>query len=405
MMTNKSELFSAIRLSMSSGTLKKLTLSKPDGGTFARISGRLCLIHGEDTLAIEASFSDGKILHRSHPLSDLTDDFLTSLLLSYKQLNLVTAVGDAEYKRGKSGTESYLRVSPLLRKLESLTPDKKGFFKKEIAMSLDRKKNYILSGNEPFLKELGISDQTGRIHDKKQAKYRQINRFLEHVEEVYSALPQEGSLLVYDLCCGKSYLSFAVYHYLAYVKKREVEMLGIDQKTDVIAFCQKTANAVGFTGMHFHAGDIRQTPHDRHAHLVISLHACDIATDIVLDTAASLSADVILSTPCCHRYFEDKIKAPSLAFMTDQPFLRHKLNETLTDALRTVRLSSLGYRVTAVELTDPDDTPKNTLLRAIRQPHFDPTSKEAARLRTEYAALLTALFDEYDSLLPEVSPK
>ena len=392
------ELYTAIRLAMEKGAFKKLVLSKPTGGYPARITGRLCHLRGETTLSTESPLAGGKVLHKNYPLSSLHEETLTALLAPYRQINLITAVGDGEYKRAESGRETYIGLAALLKKLSAYTA------LSTADISIDRKKNYLLSGKEPFLSALGISDKTGRIYDKKQAKFRQINRFLEHVEDIYHFLPTDGTLCVLDLCCGKSYLSFAVYYYFTHIKHRETLLLGIDRKEDVIAACSEIAEKAGFSGMRFVAGDIRDTESTLRPHLVMSLHACDIATDIVLDTAARLSAEVILSTPCCQKYFEDKLSAPALSFLLSHPFLRHKLNETVTDALRTLRLASLGYKVTVSELTDPDDTPKNTLLRAVRRKDFDKNGETAKRLSEEYRRTLLFLFGTDRDFITEVTP-
>ena len=142
-------------------------------------------------------------------------------------------------------------------------------------------------------------------------------------------------------------------------------MLGIDLKDDVMIFCNEKAAELGFSGMRFITDDITNTPADIKPDMVISLHACDIATDIVLDTAAKLSAKVILSTPCCHRELSTKICAPELKFVTKYPKLKRSICDSLTDALRLARLEALGYEVNATELVDPEDTPKNTLIRAV----------------------------------------
>ena len=143
-------------------------------------------------------------------------------------------------------------------------------------------------------------------------------------------------------------------------------MLGIDLKRDVIDWCSALAKELSWDGMRFIYDDIRNTPRDVSPDMVISLHACDVATDIVLDTAIELGAKIILSTPCCHRYLNDKIKAAELSFVTEYPHLKNKLCEAITDAIRIARLTSFGYKVSALELTDPENTPKNTLIRAVR---------------------------------------
>ena len=290
-------------------------------------------------------------------------EHIASLLLEYRQANLITTLGEVEWHISSGGKEALLGGEKLLRKLNGEAPA----FEKAI-QSLDNKKEYMLSGSEDFLIALGISDKSGRVHDKKQAKYRQINRFLELIEDIYPRLKADGELTVYDLCCGKSYLSFAVYYYFTAIKRRSIKMLGIDLKRDVILWCDGLSKSLGYTGMSFIHGDIKtSTPTGVTPDMVISLHACDIATDIVLDHATSLGAGVILSTPCCHRYIDERIATPELSFLTEYPKLRRKLGEVLTDGIRMARLSAEGYAVTAIELVDPDDTPKNTLIRAIKE--------------------------------------
>lgn len=344
--------------------LQKIVFSRPLGDGAKKISARLVAHRGQRILACEYSLSGDTVSQKNLREGELCD-FLKETTSSYRQVNVITALGECEYKLSKSGSAVFLGVDKLKRKLD-------GSAAFEVSLdTLDRQKKRILSGNEEFLIRLGISDKSGRVHDKRQGKFRQINRFLEYVEEAYPRLKTDGELYILDLCCGKSYLSFAVYYYLTEVKKRSVRMLGIDLKRDVIDFCQATANELSFFGMRFIVDDVRNTPADIAPDMVISLHACDVATDVVLYHAVRLSAKVILSTPCCHKELSDKIDSQSLAFVTKYPKLRGKLCEAITDALRLELLASHGYEVSATELTDPDDTPKNTLLRAYKTSSFD----------------------------------
>lgn len=375
--------------------IRKLVFSRPREGEITKVSGRLCAHRGVGILALEYALPGNTVSHKNLRREELVGE-LERLLDIYSQANLLTTMGDIEWKISTSGKCALLGAEKLQRKLDGDAPA----FEKAI-QELDTRKNYILQGNETFLIKLGISDKSGRVHDKKQGKFRQINRFLEHIETVYASLPQDGRLTVYDLCCGKSYLSFAVYYYLYEIKHREVELLGIDLKRDVIAWCSATAAELGFVGMRFVCDDVRNTPEGRIPHMVISLHACDIATDIVIDRAAELGADIILSTPCCHKYLNDRIAAPQLSFITRYPHLRNKLCEAATDALRLARLRSCGYDVAAPELTDPDDTPKNTLLRAVKRKNMKAGELEA--LRREYDELLTFLLgDGKDKYLKDI---
>ena len=171
-------------------------------------------------------------------------------------------------------------------------------------------------------------------------------------------------------------------------------MLGIDLKRDVIEFCKDMSESMGFGGLHFVTDDITNTPKDIVPDMVISLHACDIATDIVLDTAVKLNAKIILSTPCCHNNLASKIDCDALAFVTSYGKLKGKLCESLTDALRLAKLSAFGYDVSATELVDPEDTPKNTLLRAVKRRGY------SEKLYNEYIGMLKFLLsDKYTEYL------
>ena len=384
-MKNTSDFLTVLELAFSTETLKKLIFSRPASGEIKKISCRLCAHRGRRLLAMEYSLPGDTVSHKNLSEEEYSTEVKT-LLENYSQANLITTVGDAEWKRSKGGKEIFLGGDALFRKLSGERPS----FESAIE-SLDKKKNYILSGKEDFLVKLGVSSADGRVHDKKQGKFRQINRFLEHIEDIYEKLPREGEIKIYDLCCGKSYLSFAVYHYLTEIKKREVSLFGADLKRDVILWCDNLARQLSYDGMRFEVGDISRLDYSETPDMVISLHACDIATDIVLDTAVRLGAGVILSTPCCHNNLKTKINCKDLKFVTDYPQLSGKMCEALTDALRLAKLRAGGYTVTALELTDPENTPKNTLLRAVKNNSSDAEKEKAAR---EYDAFLEFLLGE-----------
>lgn len=365
------------------GIFRGLIFSRPEPEAPLKIKYSLREKNREPVISREIFTRDGKALQSLLSLASLANA-LSSSFCGFHQANLLTAEGDAEYRTTKKGAEVILGADKLKRKLKSDTADSP--LTQAQAEPLFRQKRYLLSAEEPFLCELGVTDENHRIHDKMQGKFRQINRFLEYVRDILPALPEE-KLTVHDLCCGKSYLSFAVYHYLHDQLGYEVEMLGVDLKEDVISFCRDTARRCGFDGMTFLCGDIRKIDYPSPPDLVISLHACDIATDIVLDHAAASGAKVILSTPCCQRALSKKLNCPTLSFISDHPILKNKFCAIATDALRLKKLESEGYTVRATELTDPDDTPKNVLLMAVRRPDFVASSPAALRLRGEYAAL------------------
>ena len=384
-----------IESSFKTETLNKLVLSRPKEGEISKISCRLVAHRGRRLLAMEFSLPGNTVSHKNVGEDDLKNE-LSPLIENYMQINLITTLGDAELKRSKSGKETVIGGENLRRKLSGNAPS----FEKAIE-AMDKKKNYILDGTELFLKKLGISSSDGRVHDKKQGKFRQINRFLEHIENIYPRLPADGEIKIYDLCCGKSYLSFAVYHYLTEIKGRRVYLYGADLKRDVILWCDSLAKELGYVGMRFEVGDISKIVPDEKPDMVISLHACDIATDIVLDTAIRLGAEIILSTPCCHRYLNGKVVANELDFITRYPHLSGKLCEAITDALRLARLRANGYNVMALELTDPENTPKNTLIKAIKNAKF--AEKDRQNAEAEYKAMLSFLLgDNADKYLSEI---
>lgn len=361
--------------------LRKVVLSKSRDTAILRGTLTPKCLGGKQVLQLELFCADHKALHRNFDLSDTANhDRLAETLSAFRQINLLSTAGDCEYRCSKSGTQTLIGSTALRAALEA--------GKGEVLPTAgnNKQKQYILSGHEPFLVYLGVSDKNGRVYDKKQAKFRQINRFLEQVRDIVPYLPAEGVIRVSDLCCGKSYLSFAVYHYLTAMLGRTVQMTGMDLKKDVIDFCNETAQALHYDGLTFFCGDIGNYKVEEKVHMVISLHACDTATDLVLGKAIEWQADVILSTPCCHHALFNTIRCPALSFITDYGILKQKLCDAATDALRLKLLQANGYTVSALELIDPEDTPKNVLLRAIRQQKFDPGHRAAQKAMQEYLA-------------------
>ena len=358
--------------------LKKAVLSKPADAANVKCTLTLRLVGGKTVLQAETLCADNKALHENIAPNDVNR--LCEVASAWAQINLFTTLGDCELRSSKKGKVTLIGGDKLARALaENDAPSAK-------IESNNREKKYILSGNEPFLKLLDVSDESGRVRDKKQSKFRQINRFLELIRDCLSHLPSEGMLRICDLCCGKSYLSFAAYHYFTEVLGREVKMTGVDLKPDVVAYCNEVAQKLGFEGLEFLCGDVNKYECREHVHLVISLHACDIATDFVLNKAIEWQADVILSTPCCHHEMNHTINCEALSFIAQHSMLRQKLCDAATDALRLKRLEACGYTVCALELIDPEETPKNIMLRALKRRNFDPTSPEAKRLQEEYLA-------------------
>ncbi len=367
------ELCDLILLAFSKKSLKKVVLSKPDSSDEIKSVITPKEISGKSVMQKETFSSDNKAYH--YNIRENFESELLGLISGYSQINVITTVGDAQFMRARSGKESLLGTQKIKSKLQS------GSHETVKAEKNNKAKSYILSGEEDFLKKLGISDENGRIRDKMQSKFRQINKFIEHIESVKDKLPSD-TINIYDLCCGKSYLSFAVYHYFKNVLNMDVNMVCVDLKADVIEYCSQIANRLGFDKMELVCADINKYEMKLKPHLVISLHACDIATDIVLNKASENGADVILSTPCCHHELNHTLNCKTLDFVARHSMLRQKMCDALTDSLRLMKLEGEGYAVSALELIDPEDTPKNILLRAIRKKN--PNLSECQKIKEEY---------------------
>jgi len=240
--------------------------------------------------------------------------------------------------------------------------------------SHDSARNYIIKEGEPclFLCKLGVCDENGNVFDRKRAKFRQINRFLEIVRDVFPSAPKD-ELYVLDLCCGKSYLSFALYYYLSDVLGAKVKMVGADLKKDVIDYCVKVSEECHFEGLSFVCCDINDLKPEGTPDLVVSLHACDTATDIVLAKAVKSGARNILSSPCCQHEMAHQLakRDEEFDFIFSKPLFRDRFAVLATDALRVLKLESAGYSVDAIEFIDPEETPKNLMIRAKKKGESD----------------------------------
>ncbi|MBQ8510457.1 MAG: SAM-dependent methyltransferase [Clostridia bacterium] len=363
---------------------KKAVFSKPeDKSVLKTVASLYKKSDGSVGLRIERFTKDNKAYQQNLP-TESAEILANMALREYRQTNLFTTAGDIEIRRSKSGSAHMSgRLSDDADEAEVRADGKR----------------YIIdpSRDVSFLHELGLADANGRIHDKKQPKFRQINRFLELVRDIEDRLTADRPAVICDLCCGKSYLTFAVYYYFTVIKKQPVIMYGIDLKADVIAYCSKVAARQHFDNLHFVSGNINEYTPPQTPDMVISLHACDIATDIVLANAVKWGARTILSTPCCHHEMAKQLAVPAdnapmrseMDFILQSPILRQRFCDAATDALRVKRLESMGYRVTTLELIDPDDTPKNLMIRAVLDERISAAKCEEAL--DEYRRITAAL--------------
>ena len=250
-------------------------------------------------------------------------------------------------------------------------------------LSHDRAKRYLLAEGTPypFLVELGVMNNSGQVLTKRYHKFRQLNKFLEIVEDCLPALEQRlaqgGSLRIVDFGSGKAYLTFALYHYLVEHLQLPVEMIGLDLKEDVVLFGNQVATKLAYENLKFYHGDIRDFHTPGQVDMVVSLHACDIATDYALAQAVRWQAKLILAVPCCQHELFNQLKQVSQKPLLEHGVIKERVAALVTDAARAKLLEMVGYSVTIMEFIDLEHTPKNLLLRAFYDPHGAP--KDAQR--------------------------
>ncbi|CAH0119188.1 MULTISPECIES: SAM-dependent methyltransferase [unclassified Paenibacillus] len=255
----------------------------------------------------------------------------------------------------------------------------------------NRKKRYILEEGKPvpFLVELGIMNQEGKVLAKKYDKFKQINRFLEMIQDVAAHLPQDRTVTIVDFGCGKSYLTFALYHLLAIEQKRSLQVIGLDLKADVIRDCSQLAERLGYDRLRFLIGDIAEYDELEQVDMVVTLHACDIATDAALEKAVRWNAGVIMSVPCCQHELYRQVSNPQLEPLLSHGILKERFAALATDAVRAKLLDVMGYKTQLLEFIDLEHTPKNIMIRAVKSASADRESRSAAY--AEYAAFRDTL--------------
>lgn len=374
----------AAQRSARSGNLINVVFHAPASGDVLKARGELRTIAGKRVLQMEKSYTEGRVAQENIPLDQIAV-VLCSAYTAFRRADLNDKNGAASYMTSSKGKATTLLKGSL--KDASYGAADAPVEEEETAPGNDKAKNRLLTGAEPFLQILDVADKNGRVRDKRQAKFRQICRFTEYVKEAAETLPgagKGGKLYVCDLCCGKSYLSFAAYYCLSTLMGFDVTMTCVDLKKSVIDFCADAAKQCGFDGMTFLCMDINDFAPERTPDMVVSLHACDTATDAVLDFAARNRAEIILSTPCCHHALKKTLDCAPLDFIARRPVLKQKLCDAATDALRLLKLEAEGYRVDATEFIDPEDTPKNVMLRARRRKNF--SDGERAEKTEEYRA-------------------
>ena len=309
----------------------------------------------QDTLLIQCEeHKNNQVFHKNYEPAEAIEVIL-SYMENFKQLQMETK----EFK-----------YTVLISKKGKVTVQKKrqaGEVKK-VDLSHNRNKQYILQEGiaVPFLQDLGVMTAEGKIVRTKFDKFRQINRFLEFIEDILPQLNKEKEISILDFGCGKSYLTFAMYYYLHELKGYDVRIIGLDLKTDVIKHCNELSEKYGYNKLKFLEGNIADYTGADEVDMVVTLHACDTATDFALDKAVGWNAKVILSVPCCQHELNGQIQNDLLAPLFKYGLIKERMAALITDAMRAEYLEGCGYDVQILEFIDMEHTPKNILIRAVK---------------------------------------
>lgn len=287
------------------------------------------------------------------------------------------------------------RVNMLVSKKGKITlkQSKNGCPAPQADLSHNRKKKYILDPQVkvPFLEDLGVQTSEGKIVHSRYDKFKQINRFLEFVEDILPALPKDREVVILDFGCGKSYLTFAMYYYLHELKGYDIRIIGLDLKEDVIRHCNELRTRYGYEKLDFLTGDIADYDGVDQVDMVVTLHACDTATDFALDKAIRWNAKVILSVPCCQHELNRQISNEILAPAFKYGLIQERMAALFTDAIRGNLLEEAGYQVQLLEFIDMEHTPKNILIRAVKHGKQGQHGKKEKQLHSDVQRMLEFL--------------
>lgn len=315
-----------------------------------------------------SEFVGRKVLHSNHSAADVKKKIIDYMTEDFKQaqINMTDAAATILSSKSKTLTCKYKKAGQL---------------KVQRDLSHNRTKKYIIQEGKPvaFMIDLGVMGQDGKIIRTRYDKFRQINRFLEYIEDILPKLDKERELTIIDFGCGKSYLTFAMYYYLKELKGYNIRIIGLDLKADVIEHCNELRTRYGYDKLDFYVGDIATYKDVDKVDMVVTLHACDTATDYALAKAVKWGAEVILSVPCCQHEANRTIKSDILSPVMDYGILKERMAAIVTDAARAKLLTANGYDTQILEFIDMEHTPKNLLIRAVKSSKGDISAREKTK--------------------------
>ena len=337
--------------------LNQLVLSNPaEKDHLQKVKVRPMLIKGALVFQAE-EFTKTQAFHKNLGAQELKSYLGDMLSGTFKQAEVLSELGSATVLVSKKGTMTVkTRKNPPVKMQAG-----------ETKLQHNRQKRYVIPEGHPvpFLVDLGVQTQDGKIVKSRYDKFRQINRFLEFIEDILPKLDKTRENVIIDFGCGKSYLTFAMYYYLHEMKGYPIRIIGLDLKKDVISHCGKLAEHYGYDNLKFYHGDIASYEGVDHVDMVVTLHACDTATDYALEKAVRWGAKVILSVPCCQHELNKQMKNDLMEPVLHYGLIKERMAALYTDALRAELLEQQGYRTQILEFIDMEHTPKNILLRAV----------------------------------------
>ena len=312
-------------------------------------------------------YTEKQVFHENMATDELKAFLETAMRQEYRQLNAWDGEREHAVRVSKNGKASYMK-----KKTAQAPREKEGH---------NRKKHYILEEGRPVppLVDMGIFTPEGKIVRTMYDKFRQINRFVELIDDEIGNLPRDRTLTVIDFGCGKSYLTFVLYYYLTQIRRLDVRIIGLDLKADVIEHCNRAAEKYGYDRLHFELGDINGYECPYPVDMVVSLHACDTATDYALYNAVRWGARLIFSVPCCQHELNSQMQGGGLSILTRYGIIKERTAALMTDAVRGNLLTASGYRTQLLEFVDLSHTPKNILIRAVKTNIPEKTRREALK--------------------------
>lgn len=339
--------------------LVQIILSNSQNKEFAtKIKIRPILVKGE-LLFQETLYRGTQVFHENYTEENMSASIEKHLTETFKQ-------GDFQ--------GSSMQATVLVSKKGKMTIKAKQLQKQNTQRDLselshNREKQYILQEGKPvdFLMGLGVQTADGKITKNRYDKFRQINRYLEFIEDVLDKLPKDRTIRIIDFGCGKSYLTFAMYYYLHVLQGRDILVTGLDLKKDVIAHCNELARKCGYDKLNFEVGDISTYNGSDAVDMVVSLHACDTATDYAIEKAVKWGAKVIMAVPCCQHEVNKQITCKELQPLLKYGLIKERISALITDAVRANLLEEQGYETQILEFIDMEHTPKNLLIRAVKR--------------------------------------